>query len=46
MKKVVKYDIVNSIDIDKFLDSGWQPWGSPFPDYGGSWFQAIVRYEE
>lgn len=47
MRKVIEYTIVNEIYIQKYLDNGFELYGSPFiSGHSGAFYQAVVRYEE
>ena len=49
MQKVIEYKIVEHIDVHKYLDKGWQPWGNAMIYWNGlrkTPHQPMVKYEE
>lgn len=52
MAKVIEYKLVKVVDVNAYIQQGWQPIGGPSPGRIGSMFnaesvlvQAMVRYE-
>lgn len=50
MNKVLEYVVINANDVQKLIEKGWQPFGSPFIRFQTRFtddvYQAMVRYEE
>lgn len=52
MKKIVDYILLRGVDnfnlsanVYEHIKRGWQPFGNPFLDKAGDFFQAMVIYE-
>lgn len=45
--KIIDYTTVPDHEVKKWIDLGWQPYGSPvLSDSSGEIVQAMVEYEE
>ena len=44
--KIVDYDVISTYLVQKSIEEGWQPFGSPFVTNNNAAMQAIVKYEE
>lgn len=43
--KIKKYKIVYVSEVQKYIDNGWQPWGSPVFNSITGIEQAMVKYD-
>lgn len=47
MRKVVDYRTVNDTEVQKYLDNGFELYGSPLlSEWSNEVIQAVVRYED